>query len=195
MKTLRTPLSILTMALMAFSSSSAQKAVAPPPKPADSGPSLAVTMKFLQDKLGDIGKVTSVSFVQNTNDGSTSSNTFTNEFSNVAAYPDQCRISYHQKVTRDGATVADSDTWFSLRDVQDVVVKPWAQYQTEVNAGAGFPNFVVTSVNPPLTALLVRRPHNLSNHFSFTDADLADRVAKAFTHAVELCGGGSKDPF
>jgi hypothetical protein len=173
----------------------AQQAVAPPPKPADSGPSLAVTTKFLQDKLGDIGKITYVSFMQNTNDGSTFSNTITNEVSNVVADPSQCRIFYHWKTIRDGATVSDFDAWFSLRDVQDVTVKPYLQYQNEVNASAGIPNIVATSLNPPLTALLVRRPHNVSNLFPFTDADLADRVAKALTHAVELCGGGNKDPF
>jgi hypothetical protein len=35
----------------------------------------------------------------------------------------------------------------------------------------------------------------LENWFPFTDADLADRVAKAITHAIELCGGGNKEPF
>ena len=33
------------------------------------------------------------------------------------------------------------------------------------------------------------------NMFPFTNADLANRVAKAITHAVELCGGGNKDLF
>lgn len=28
-----------------------------------------------------------------------------------------------------------------------------------------------------------------------SDATLAYRLAKALTHAVELCGGGSKEPF
>jgi hypothetical protein len=30
--------------------------------------------------------------------------------------------------------------------------------------------------------------------FYFHDEDTADRVAKALVHAVELCGGGNKDP-
>jgi hypothetical protein len=33
------------------------------------------------------------------------------------------------------------------------------------------------------------------NMFSFSDVDLANRVAKAMVHAIELCGGGNKDPF
>ncbi|MGO9304995.1 MAG: hypothetical protein ACLP3R_15090 [Candidatus Korobacteraceae bacterium] len=174
---------------------SAQQSVAPPPKPADSGPSLAVTMQFIQDKLNDIGKVNFVTFFQNTADGSTGTNAFTNEVSNVVADQNQCRISLHWKVTKDGSVTQDMDAWFSLRDVQNIVVKPYAQYQSEVNASSGNPNLICTSINPPLTALLVRRPHGVVNMFPFTDADTADRVAKALTHAVELCGGGNKEPF
>jgi hypothetical protein len=39
----------------AADASRAQQPVPPPPKPADDGPSLEVTMKFIQDKLNDIG--------------------------------------------------------------------------------------------------------------------------------------------
>lgn len=31
--------------------------------------------------------------------------------------------------------------------------------------------------------------------FSFRDEQTANRIAKAITHAVELCGGGNKEPF
>jgi len=34
-----------------------KKTVPPPPKPADEGPSLEVTMKFIQDKMNDHGTV------------------------------------------------------------------------------------------------------------------------------------------
>ncbi|MGB9406752.1 MAG: hypothetical protein WCA89_04400 [Terracidiphilus sp.] len=193
MKTLRIIVSVLV--LTAFSAAFAQQPVLPPPKPADSGPSLAVTMQFIQDKLNDIGKVNFVTFFQDTTDGSTGNNAFTNEVSNVVADQNQCRISLHWKVTKDGSVTSEVSVWFSLRDVQDIVVKPYAQYQSEVNASSGVPNLICTSINPPLTALLVRRPHGVVNLFPFTDADLADRAAKALTHAVELCGGGNKEPF
>jgi hypothetical protein len=38
---------------------------------------------------------------------------------------------------------------------------------------------------------VARHAHGEESFFLFTDADLADRVAKAMVHAVELCGGGS----
>jgi len=152
-------------------------------------------MKFIQEKLNDIGKVNFVTFFQNTTDNSNLSNIQTNEVSNVVADPNQCRVTYHWKVTRDGATMMNGDFWFSLRDVKDIVIKPYTQYQSELNASLGNPNFIITSTNPPLSAMMVRRPHDVVNLFPFTDADTADRAAKAFTHAVELCGGGNKDPF
>jgi hypothetical protein len=172
-----------------------QKPVPPPPKPADSGPSLAVTMQFLQQKLNEIGKVTFVLFTQNVTDGSTATITIMSEVSNVVADPTGCRVSFHWKTARDGAPATDQDFAFVLNSVQDIVVKPFPQYQSEVNASAGMPNIIVTSTNPTLTTLLVRR--SVANYFNFPviDVDLADRLAKAFTHAVELCGGGNKDPF
>ncbi len=90
----------------------------------------------------------------------------------------------------------DLDYMFSLRSVQEIVVKPWEQHGTEWLARNGHPDTIVTSTNPAMTALVVHQAHGVENVFPFTDADLADRVAKALTHAVELCGGGkSEEPF
>lgn len=173
----------------------AQTAVAPPPQPPSSGPSLQVTMQFIQDKLGDVSKGSYIIFSQNTTDGSTFSNSVTYELSNIVADQNQCRISFHQKNTFNGRAAAGFDVWFTLHDVQDIVVKPMAQYQTESDASMGQPNLIATSTSPLMTLLLVRHPHGVVNSFPFTDADLADRVAKALTHAVELCGGGNTEPF
>ncbi len=174
---------------------SAQQSVAPPPRPADSGPSLAVTMQFIQDKMNDIGKVNFVEFLQNTNDNSNFTSSWSNEITNAVADPNQCKISFHWRVWKGGSISQDRDVWYTIRDVENIETKPYAQYQTELDASLGNPNLITTSTNPPLTALLVYRPHNWSSVFPFTDPNLADRVAKALTHAVELCGGGNKEPF
>jgi hypothetical protein len=90
----------------------------------------------------------------------------------------------------------DMDYVFSLRTVQEIVVKPYEQYGTDRLAKNGHPDTIVTATNPPITALVVRQPHGVENVFIFTDASLADRVAKAMVHAVELCGGGKgEEPF
>lgn len=167
----------------------------PPPRPAENGPTLAATMQFIQDKLNDLGRVSFVEFFQDTNDGSTSTTTDTNEITNVFADPVQCRISYHRRTTEDGRLYKDVNSTFSLRDVQNITVMPHEKANNEWNAQQGRPNLITTSTNPPIAELSAHRPHGAEDYFYFIDADLADRVARALTHAVELCGGGNKEPF
>lgn len=188
----------ITCCVMISLGALAQTAVAPPPKPADSGPSLEETMQFIQGKLNDIGKVNFATYWQNTADGSTGINARTQEISNVIANQNQCQISAHWKLIKDGATEFDGDFRYPLRNVREIVVEPYVEYQNEVDAKYGHPTIVSQSTNPPLTALLVRPSNsawNYLNYFPFADAALADRVAKAMNHAVELCGGGGNEPF
>jgi hypothetical protein len=178
---------------------------APVAAPAGSGPTLADTMKFIQDKLNDNNKISWIDHDKNARGGGSGwSDTVTHEFSSVVADTGQCRISYqiftkHSEIYRwmaicDGKS--NEDISFSLRSVQEIVVKPWEQYETECMAKIGHPNTTVTSSAPAMTALVVRQPHGVENVFTFNDATLADRVAKAMIHSVELCGGGkSKEPF
>jgi hypothetical protein len=188
------------LACGAASAACGQTAVAPPPRPAGSGPSLEVTMKFIQDKLSEIGIVTLVTSNQNTVSGDTGHNTITLEISNVTADANKCTIFHKWNRTNQGKSYASGTAYFRLGDVKDIMVKPYAQYQTEANANNGAPNWIVTSTNPPVMQLIARFSHRdvlfpEGALFPFTDADTADRVAKALTHAVELCGGGNKDPF
>jgi hypothetical protein len=169
----------------------AQRAVPPPPKPADSGPSLVATMKFIQDKLNDTGSIKCISSTQDTNNYATRSYSFKISVTKVVADPNQCRISLHEKVAMDGKVRLDADSGFPVRDIQDVVVEPFAQFQTKKNAERGEANIIITSTNPPLKALIINLPHGNVFDFEFKDADLADRVAKAFRLAVELCGDGN----
>jgi hypothetical protein len=183
-----------------------QQPVSPPPQPA-AGPSLAVTMQFIQDKLNDNNKASWIDNAQTTRfAGMNWADTVTHENSNLMADQGQCRISYHAFAkhslayriiaTSDGKNSKGEEISFSLRAVQEIVVKPWEQYETEWLAKNGHPDTTVISTAPAMTALVVRQPHGVENVFVFTDAALTDRVAKAMVHAVELCGGGkSEEPF
>ncbi|MGO9316590.1 MAG: hypothetical protein ACLPXT_10415 [Terracidiphilus sp.] len=188
-------------AILAQDSAPAQPADAP----ADSGPSLAETMQFIQEKLNNHGNVAFLATLQDTSsesNGSTWNQTVQDEISNVVADPVQCRISYHWKTTNQGSpywekripTTRDENDVFSLRDVQEIVLKPFEQCRNELYAKRGS-SAIVLSTNPPMMVLVVRHPHGVDNDFHFTDADLANRIAKAMLHAVELCGGGGKEPF
>jgi len=160
----------------------------------DNAPSLTATMQFIQDKLNGLGNISLTAFTQNTANGSTGHNTFTYEFSNCIADQNQCRLSCHGHSTRDGSTMLDGNYGYSLRDVQEIKLKPFTQSQTETNASAGHPNDVCTSTNPPLTDLQLSLQNGAKLAYPFTDATLANRVAKAIRHAVELCGGTPKEP-
>jgi len=166
------------------------------------GPTLADTMKFIQDKLNDNNKTSWIGNYQQ--NGDNWPDTVTREFSSVVADTGQCRISYHiftkhreiyrWMATCDGKNNKGEEFSFSLRSVQEIMVKPWEQYETECMAKNGHPGTTVTSSAPATTALVVRQPHGVENVFTFDDATLADRIAKAMVHSVELCGGGQKSP-
>src|ERR1035437_2773456 len=178
---------------------------APAAASAASSPTLADTMKFIQDKLNDNNKTSWIDNAKYTRaEGTGWTDTVTHDFSSVVADTGQCRISYHiftkhsasytYMKTSDGKNNKGEDKTFSLRSVQEIVVKPWEQYETEWLAKNGHPDKTIASSAPAITALVVRQPNGMENVFTFTDAALADRVARAMVHSVELCGGGQKSP-
>jgi hypothetical protein len=191
--------------VMAVTAALAQgkKAVPPPPKPADEGPSLEVTMKFIQDKLNDIGPVNFVMYLHDDINSSDGKGQNRIEVSNVVTNPTACRIDYHwrRKEEQNGKVIAneDSDVWFLLKVVQDIAVMPMEQVQKSLAAAAGHPSWSFR-VDPAVYVLEVRRTDTKGtkgiNAFAFFDEQLANRVAQAIVHAVELCGGGSTpEPF
>src|ERR1035437_3750026 len=121
----------------------AQRAVPPPPKPADSGHSLVATMQFIQDKLNDTGSIKFISFTQDKNNYTTHSYSFKISVTKVVADPNQCRISFHEKVAMDGKVRTDADFGFSVRDIQHIFVEAEAQFQTKKNADRGIPNIII----------------------------------------------------
>jgi hypothetical protein len=196
-----------------------QKKTVPPPKPADDGPSLEVTMKFIQDKLNGIGPVSYVVNVRDDyiyDDGGGINTTLTGtqhieeEVAKVIADPSTCLISYHRRgrLERDGAAEApsalnepkhrewDGDDSIALDVVRDLVVVSEKQSIEEHFKQHNRKPSRSCSVDPPIIELAVVPKYTRSTYFLFLDEELANRVAKALVHAVELCGGGSEpEPF
>ena len=167
--------------------------VPPPPKPADDGPSLADTMKFIEEKLGSIGRVNQMAYFHDNQIGNDFTNKFSDEETNVRGSVPACSITYHARATRNEEVTEDKDAGFPLKDVQEVAVVTQEQDLKENVSKAGHPEWTVR-VDPPVFVLVVKRKSGL-NHFYLYDESLANRIAKALVHAVELCGGGSKDLF
>lgn len=188
---------LMTMCLVFLAVSAAlaqeKKTVPPPPKPADDGPSLEVTMKFIQDKLGEQGTFNFVLAVHAPREDKDWSVRMMQEASSVRADAAACGILYHYRSAVNGASTADTDLGINLKDVKDLTVLTGEQNQSNNDTDAGNPGRSY-SITPEFYVLRVRRG-NLFNRFNFHEEEMANRVAKAMVHAVELCGGGSKDPF
>jgi len=192
-KTLRSAAFTLTFALMAIGALHAQQAVAPPPRPADSGPSIEKTMQFIQDNAAE-GKLNYTAIVTDASQqGLGWSNKFTVEMSNLAADAGACRITYHWRAEENGKVVDDADYSLALKDVKEIMVLSQEQNQNQIDSRNGHPDWN-SRIAPSLFTLIARRPRGVVNVFLFSDEEMANRVAKAITHAVELCGGG-KDAF
>jgi hypothetical protein len=166
--------------------------VPPPPRPADNGPSLDVTMKFIQENAED-----KVNYTASVSDPAQPGTEWKNQFkvviTNFVADANSCRISFHWRAEVNGKVADDTDYNLLLKDVRTIVVMPQDQNQKQVDTRNGHPEWN-SQIVPSLFTLIARRPKGVENVFLFSEEELAGRVAKAMVHAVELCGGG-KDPF
>ncbi len=185
----------LCIATLAAGSAWAQekKETPPPPKSADDGPNLEVTMKFIRDKM----------------------QAKTNEVNaTIEADPVKCELRDTRTEPSGQLRIREA---FSFREVENIEVTPAQEYFRQVGSEdpaaeaaerglAGFFTLKVlmttkTSVHQRYTEEEKKKLH-LEDKDSgemkwwFGDEDVANRVAKAMIHAVELCGGGSKpEPF
>jgi hypothetical protein len=198
MKTLRAIVSVLV--LTAFSAAFAQQAIAPPPKP-NKGPSLAETMQLIQKELNAFGKA---NFIVNTRDelgGPDHIAQYTTEISNVVSDSASCTVRYHWKSSTKDQVSDDEDFSLNLHDVQGIKVMTYVQYLKEVEGeDIGDPHDQTnwyTKFNPPMIVLFPQLAGDKTGEYGFIFADegIANRIAKVLTHAVELCGGGNKEPF
>jgi hypothetical protein len=184
-----THVAILTAFLLSIA---AAQDVPPPPKPQDDGPSLEVTMKFLQEKLPS--KVDYIIFSHDNLNGTDFTNKGSTDMRNVSASAGRCQIDFHLQETTNGHTDVDVDSYLSLKQVENIEVIAEEQHIKLAQAKLGHPEYSY-KVDPPVFTLVATYSVGDGLRSSFYDESLANRVAKALQHAVELCGGGSKDPF
>jgi hypothetical protein len=227
-------LAYLLMVVVIASAALAQKEVPSPPKPTDDGPSLEVTLKFIQEKMNDQGAV---------GYGLTRSNlpgvTFRTFYRMSGVVADATTCSLHKIETTNtrievatengylesGKPVMGDDlirqsldtSTISLRDVESLRVESRQDGANRQSAERGYPDVTFT-VAPQVfdLVLMASRPafsfHNVitigkqppktvdpplakEDHLFFREEETAKRLAKAITHALELCGGGNQDPF
>jgi hypothetical protein len=152
------------------------------------GPSLAVTLQVIQSALNTQGKLEWTTHYRDTADGTTWAHSFVVETGQVVADPVAGRITYHYKITRDGAQITDTQRAIILHDVQNIILLTGDQRQRDNDIKAKHPTWDAKVV-PPIFDLIVQSADNSESYFFFLDEGTADRVNKAMGHAVELCGG------
>ena len=211
----------------------AQQPVAPPPQPANaapvaSGPTLAETMKFIQEKLKEQGQV---EFVETTSvqnqPGVTIRISVRNKDDEVVADPATCTLhaagTFDQSmVTSAGVKTVSTENQHSdlsgtlaFKYVEKITVEHILDFSNRHFAESGHPEVTATAATPVFFVELSASKTLFTRHESntigkqapvvtdkplkeaglvFRDEEMANRVAKAIVHAVELCGGGQKSP-
>jgi len=187
---------VITLALFLGLIASAQDAP-PPPKPADDGPSLEVTMKFIEDKLNAQGNVSWVYTWQNSIAQTTGGPVpASEEAANATSDPKACTLRLHFKATDNAKVTEDADFLTSLKDVEKIQVMSLQERTNLLWAKRGHPEITVAA-SPAVWALVLSFTKDKKDgevDFKFFDEELSHRMAKAMLRAVELCGGG-KEPF
>ncbi len=151
-------------------------------------------MKFIQDKLNDVGPVNFAFYVHDDSSGKDSLTQLKVGSTKVVADTGACRVSYHFTTGTNGQV--GSDDSFFLKQVADIAVMTMEQGLKEESIEMGSGSSKSFKVEPPVFSLKVHMIGRGHHYFVFYDEALANRVAKAMVHAVELCGGGGKpEPF
>jgi hypothetical protein len=167
--------------------------VPPPPKPKDNGPSLEVTMKYIQDKLNGQG-VVSYTYIEPYSKILQPTNPSRDQESyrvfGAIADASKCTLSwqiahhFHSDYSHQNED-SEYKGVLSFRDTAKLVVEPYTGWLLPLD-----------DIQPPVLQLrVVMNAPKLKELFLFREEETAGRMAKAMVHAVELCGGGDKDPF
>ena len=173
----------------------APQGAAPAGAQTNSGPSLADTMKFIQDKLNALGTVNFAGYVHDASNNTDGVQKFSTTISNVVTNPSACSLSYHRLVYNSGRKEHNEDVVINLREVQNISVLPDEQDWQMYLVRTGDSTKTVKDV-PNIIALVFKLNNGKDPTIRFYEQEMADRVAKALVHAVELCGGGPKpEPF
>jgi hypothetical protein len=158
--------------------------------PAAGAPSLAETLHFVVDKLNDSGPV-SYRLTFHLDGSSLNRPTPSFALGLATADPATCKLRFDEKPGFNGTPYGAYRRVVPFQRVEKLEVLP---EQDALNRGRA-PNQGVFSTEPMIYRLLVTYQGGDSLALRFREEEMANRVAKAMNHAVELCGGGSRDPF
>jgi len=158
-----------------------------------SGPSLKETTRFVQEQLNAVGPLNYALRRRDTLSGTTLETQVSAYISNVnvLVYKKpkigvQCLFSYHDKESEDAEVIEDRDLGVLLNDIEEVTVTPVEAIDQDLHPTRK------TSITAPIFRVDLHSIGGGDNFLFFSSEDLANDIAKAITHAVELCVGGEQ---
>jgi hypothetical protein len=192
----------------------------PAAAPTASEATLAETMQFIQDKLNEQGRFNFALYTHDNQSGEDTSAQYgfeiTNAVSNDCSLSFKVNITSSQKGARGATTTTNANTtrnmnmkymkavqamaadyWWNQEMADDGTPAKTAQVQPGyflLSIGTASKGSECTRNKKPIACPEPDASDRLALTLSFRDEDAADRVAKAMMHAVDLCGGGQKNP-
>jgi len=168
--------------------------------PADEGPGFEETFKFIDSKLNAIGTFNYSTQFHNTQDPNEPDMSIQDTFAltNVTGDPVKCKYYGHFTAHhfRVDFKVKTTDEVIDLRKMKGVAVEPLDNLYKAANVNLLDGVWVFAGFEMPLTAVEIQRENGDNPYIVFTDAEQADKVARAINHAAELCGNKpKKEPF
>ena len=158
-------------------------------------PSLADTLHFIEGKLNDNAAVNYRGISENA-DGSPVGTpiSLSQRVTQAAADPSSCRVRFNWRFTSNGNVTIGKREVISFRRVEKLEMATEQDAVNRERAQVG-QTASIYRTEPVVYLLTVTYLGGEFLRLYFSDEEIANRVAKAMLHAVELCGGGSKDPF
>jgi hypothetical protein len=161
--------------------------------PDPAGPSLKDTTRFVQEQLNAVGPLSYGLRRRDVASGKTSETENSAFTSNVKVLiykkPKigmQCLFSYHDKETQDDEVIEDRDLGVLLNDIDQVSVTPVEAIDQDLHPSRK------TTITAPVFRMDLHSADGGDNFLFFSREDLANDIAKATTHAVELCVSGEQ---
>src|SRR5438270_2500169 len=154
---------------------------------AQTAPGLDETLSYISDQIAQQGE--SELTINNVDPatGQTWANHSTQLGSNFSTDPAHCQINFHWRTSDNGSVSFDGDGGVPFRQLDHVRVDTLDAYFARVNAGGGHSGWN-THATPAMTVVTSVRSDGVEHIFYFQDADVANHVADAMRHAMELCG-------
>ncbi|HLZ13391.1 MAG TPA: hypothetical protein VKP58_12460 [Candidatus Acidoferrum sp.] len=159
-------------------------------------PTLSDTLRFIEQKLNTEASVSFEARFSN----SDSPSRYSYQVVDAHSDPTTCQLRYRTIGTDDGKQGLGAKSVISFRRAQKIeeisFQTDWQRFQDNYDSKNPESSRTIVTLTPDVTLLKLKYPGGqVAEEIAFSDAEIADRVAKAMNHAAELCRPVNKEPF